>query len=134
MKALAHRTWRFALVGAAGFVVDAGVLALMMPLAGPWWGRILSFAAAVLATWLLNRNFTFRDRQSGLSPWREFARYAAAMLGGGAVNYLVYGAIIANLGADDLRPYAAVALGSISGMAVNLLLARFAVFRHAVDS
>lgn len=133
MRAVAHRSLRFAVVGVAGFFVDAGMLALTIGFAGPWWGRGLSFIAAVFATWTLNRGYTFADRQSGLSRWHELGRYALAMLGGGAVNYALYGLIISGMGHTGLWPYAAVAIGSLCGMMINLTLARYAVYRHAAD-
>ncbi len=51
----------FAVVGAVGFLVDAGVLtALVNGLgANPYAARAVSFPAAVTATWWLNRRWTF---------------------------------------------------------------------------
>ena len=44
--------------------IDAGLLSALTHLAGwsPWAARVPSFAAAVLATWLLNRRLTFAGR------------------------------------------------------------------------
>lgn len=133
MKAAAARALRFGLVGVAGFVVDATVLALLIGILGPYWGRALSFLCAVVATWALNRRFTFPDRSSGYGLVPEFARYFAAMLGGGALNYAVYALLLQATGHDGAWPYVAVAAGSLCGMALNLALARFAVFRHAAN-
>ena len=133
MKPAAARALRFGLVGVVGFVVDATVLALLIGMIGPYWGRAVSFLCAVVATWVLNRRFTFRDRRSGYGLLPEFARYFAVMLGGGALNSVVYALLLQVTGHDGAWPYVAVAAGSLSGMALNLFLARFAVFRHAVD-
>jgi putative flippase GtrA len=123
------RTVRFGLVGTIGFLVDAGWLALLLGVAGPYWGRLGSFAIAVVVTWACNRSFTFADRRSGLSRGREFRRYFGAMLAGGAVNYGVYALVVLLLGGGGLVPFLALAAGSLAGMAVNLTLANFVVFR-----
>lgn len=51
---------RFATVGAVGFVVDGGILTLMMSRGhAPFESRLVSFTFAVTATWALNRTWTF---------------------------------------------------------------------------
>lgn len=133
MKDELRRAYRFALAGSLGFAVDAGVLLLVIAALGPYWGRALSFLAAVVATWLLNRRYAFADRTSGRHPLIEFVSYLAAMLAGGVVNYGVYAAIVALAGSAGVVPYLGVAAGSLVGMAVNLALARLVVFRHGRD-
>ncbi len=64
-----------------------------------------------------------------MSPWREWWRYLAAMMGGGLVNYAAYGAAIAFGPRVALLPMAAVAVGSLAGMAVNFAGAKFFVFK-----
>lgn len=123
------RVLGFGVAGTVGFAVDSAVLALLLGPLGPYWGRAVSFVAAVLTTWGLNRRITFRDRPSRYSPAAELGRYFAAMCVGGAVNYAVYAAILAALGSGGLAPFAALAAGSLAGMAVNLLLAHHTVFR-----
>ena len=105
----------------------------MIGMLGPYWGRALSFSAAVLVTWLINRRYAFSDRASGQSLSGEFASYLSAMLVGGAVNYAVYAAGIGMFGSGGAIPYLAVAAGSLAGMAVNLALARLFIFRHERD-
>ncbi len=119
---------RFAVAGTVGFVVDAGVL--YAALAGGldyYSGRVASFFAAVVTTWLINRNWTFEvgRRQSKLA---EFARYFSAMALGGAVNYAVYALIVATAPRTAWLPLAAVAAGSIAGLGVNFATARQWVF------
>lgn len=145
MKARLNRQFiRFALVGVAGFVVDASVLYLALRVgAGYYVGRILSFLSAVFATWQLNRRFTFGVQQSGAdsqrSPagsnrgfgklLREGGKYLLAMCGGGAVNYAAYCVCVAVLPRFTLLPLVAVAVGSLAGLLVNYLLARRWVYR-----
>lgn len=125
-----RRVYRFALAGAAGFVVDASVLFFTLGWLGPYFGRALSFLVAVAATWMINRRYAFADRASGTGLIAEFLTYFMAMLAGGAVNVGVYAAIIGAFGASGFMPFAGVAAGSLAGMAVNLGLARWMVFRH----
>lgn len=120
----------FGIVGTLGFLVDAGVLYLLKGSLGLYWARVPSFFCAATATWLLNRQFTFRSRVSGVSVFQEYARYFGLMLGGGAVNYLVYAIAVSLLPAVAYRPLASVALGSIAGMFINYFFARYFVFRR----
>lgn len=128
MKRAGERILSFGLAGIAGFAVDAGVLALAIGWAGPWWGRAASFTCAVLTTWALNRRTTFHDRPSRYSLAGELGRYFAAMCMGGATNYAVYAAALGVAGQGGLAPFAALAAGSLAGMAINLTLAHYAVF------
>lgn len=129
MNRAGGRILTFGLVGVAGFAVDAGLLALTIAWAGPYWGRAISFVAAILATWVLNRRITFRDRPSRHSLPGELGRYFAAMCIGGGVNYGVYVVLLSVIGSSGLAPFTALAVGSLSGMAVNLMLAHHIVFR-----
>lgn len=127
---LSKEFFRFALAGAAGFIVDAGVLHLSQPALGYYGGRALSFACAVFTTWLINRSLTFRDKHSGLSLLQEFLRYVSLMLAGGAVNYGCY--VVLTLVSATVREYPVlgVAAGSIAGMLGNYLSVKFLLFRH----
>ena len=104
------------------------VLYVLAPLLGWYAARVLSFLSAATVTWLVNRNFTFADAASHASLLREYLSYLMTMLGGAAVNYAVYvltlhwleGVWVAALG---------VALGSLAGLTVNFLSARYLVFK-----
>lgn len=125
---------RFAVVGVAGLAVDVAVLyACLSAGFGYYGGRLCSFLAAVWTTWRLNRRFTFADAAhdgaDGAAP-AQWWRYLLAMLGGGAVNYLAYGAVLALAPAHPMLPALAVAIGSLAGMAVNFSSAKFLVFHR----
>lgn len=120
----------FGFVGAIGFLVDVAVLYSLAGLIGLFYGRAVSFLAAVLATWLLNRRWTFRHRSSGLASSREFAVYLALMLVGGAVNYSVYVWLVVFYQLALQHPVIGVAVGSLAGMLINFLASRFILFRH----
>lgn len=125
--------FRFGLVGVAGLIVDSGVLTILLPFVGPYYGRLVSFVCAVGTTWALNRRFTFADRPSGLSLIHEFARYFVAMLGGGAVNYATYAGLIAVSPLVARWPVLGVVAGSLTGMMVNFTLARLFIFARPAD-
>jgi len=120
----------FAVAGVIGLIVDVAVLYALRGALGPFYGRAVSFFAAVAATWLVNRSLAFRGRSSGLSRQREFTAYFLLMLAGGAVNYGVYSALV--LGSALVREhlFLGVAAGSLGGMAVNFLTSRYLLFRR----
>jgi putative flippase GtrA len=121
---------RFGTVGTIGFLVDVVVLYSVAGLIGLFYGRAVSFLAAVLATWLLNRGWTFRHRSSGLRYGREFAVYLGFMLVGGAVNYTAYVWLVVSYQLALQYPVIGVAVGSLAGMLINFLASRFILFRH----
>jgi putative flippase GtrA len=118
----------FAVVGAIGFVVDVAVLYLAAPLLGWYGARVLSFLAAATATWVLNRRYTFSERNAGNSVLREYLGYMVTMLGGAVVNYGAYVLVLHGF-SGPWAPAAGVALGSCAGLVVNFLSARYLVFR-----
>lgn len=122
----------FAFAGVAGLVVDVAVLYLALALGlGFYAGRVVSFLSAVFATWQINRRYTFAVADNAtLSLWREWWLYLAAMMGGGLVNYAAYSAAIAFGPRLALWPMAAVAAGSVAGMAVNFASSKFFVFKR----
>jgi putative flippase GtrA len=124
---------RFAGAGVAGLAVDVAVLYLALALGlGFYAGRVASFLCAVFATWRINRRYTFGAAvdPAAVSLWREWWLYLAAMLGGGVVNYGAYSGAIAFGPRAPLWPMAAVAIGSLAGMAVNFASAKLLVFKR----
>ena len=121
---------RFAVVGTIGFVVDAGVLLYVLSQEfGFYSARAVSFLCAVTCTWLLNRVFTFRDRNAGrLGQW---AHYASVNLVGPQINYGIYAMLVWQLAFVQTWPVLGVAAGSIAGMFVNFTLSRRYVFEHS---
>jgi putative flippase GtrA len=120
----------FAIAGAAGFVVDAGILyaALACGL-GPFWGRAISYLCAIFTTWVINRTITFRPPE-GRGLLAEFAHYLAATSVGAVANYGVYSAAILVLPHAVWAPLFAVAAGVGVGMVFNFVTTKFWVFRH----
>lgn len=124
-----RRPLRFALGGMLGFAVDSAALHLLMAGAGlgPYAARVPSFLLAATCTWLVGRYWTFADLR-GQRRGREWRRWIAAMAVGGALNYAVYAAAVAGSATVRGWPVLGVAAGSLAGMVVNYLTARFWVF------
>jgi putative flippase GtrA len=131
MKSHLRRLAIFSLVGVVGFIVDAGVLQLLV--VGLAWdrysGRLISFLFAATATWLLNRRYTFRGpRKHSLGV--EWARYILAMSGGFACNFTAYSALVYFFDLDRQWLILAVAAGSVAGLGVNYTASHYWVYRH----
>lgn len=121
----------FCLGGVVGFIVDAGVLQLLV--VGLAWdrysGRLISFLCAATATWIFNRHYTFRGPRRH-SLFGEWARYVFAMSGGFACNYTAYWVLVYFFNFDGPWLILAVGAGSVAGLGVNYLASRHWVFRH----
>jgi len=122
----------FVAVGTIGFGVDAGVLTALVRYGGvnPYAARIASFGVAVIATWALNRKFTF---DSGPGSFREraseYGRYFSVQVAGASANLAVYS--ICLLMWPQLIAWLVVplAVGSAVGLIINFLGAKLWVFR-----
>jgi putative flippase GtrA len=111
---------RFALVGAAGFVVDvAAVYAIIAVLElAPIAARVPAFFVAASFTWYLNRRFTFADRACN-RPISQWLRFLVVNAGGGLVNLVTSTLVLLLLGPGLAVPLIAVATGSLSGLLFN---------------
>ena len=120
---------RFGAVGAVGFIVDGGLLWLFLSFdLSPYMARALSFPVAVVATWALNRNWTFADKNHG-SRNGQFRRYFGVQVVGNLTNYAIYSAVISLFGTDSATVFLAFVMGSFTGSCLNFLGARFIAFR-----
>ena len=125
-----RRFLTFAAVGVVGFVVDASVLYFAIWVGvGPRMGRVFSYLAAVTTTWALNRAYTFTT-PSGRGLWSEWAHFSLSQLGGATANLGVYFVLIHSSAFVAAYPVVGVAIGSLSGLAINYLVARVFVFGH----
>ena len=123
---------RFGMVGVAGFTVDYAVLHCLVAFAGfdAYAARFISFPVAVLATWLLNRSFTFRQ-PSVHSTMREGLYYVGVQGAGGVANIAIYSAALALF--PPLKHYLPIALafGSAAGLCVTFAGSKYFVFKPA---
>ena len=125
---------RFCVVGTIGFVIDAGILQMLVvgAHANPYAARVVSFLAAASATWLVNRRYTFAvSHKPTRSEWR---RYVSLMLLGAVVNYGVFSICIAFWSLATSQPWLGVAVGSIAGMGLNFATSRLMYRNKAADS
>lgn len=120
----------FGLAGGIGFLVDAGVLYLLKGALWLYAARVVSFLAAAFTTWLVNRNLAFQARKSGVPLHKEFSAYLALMTSGGFVNYALYVWLVTSSNLAAQHPVIGVAVGSLGGMLVNFLTARFLLYKR----
>ncbi|MGV0909603.1 GtrA family protein [Martelella sp. FOR1707] len=120
--------FRFAIVGGIAFGVDWLVVTLLLGLGCPFpVARAGSYLSAASSAWLLNRIWTFTNRNQNLAL--QWLKYLFANLIGGAVNYtvsvglsLIFPSFIGHL------PVFALLAGTLSGLAFNFLLSKKYVF------
>lgn len=119
---------RFCLVGIVGFVLDAGLTLLLSQAAGlpPLPARIIAFVMAASATWLLNRNYTFRS-SVGAGTW---VPYVLATSVGALINVGVYWSWLQATGESPLAILGGVAAGSLVALGFNFLVSR-AIFARS---
>ena len=113
----AARFLRFAMVGGVGFLVDAGLLALLHYGGGldPFSARGLSTSCAVVATWRLNRSLTFDAPPENQAA--EGLRYALVAALAAGFNYVLYAAAL--LAWPGLPPVLAVIAATLAAMAFS---------------
>ncbi len=121
---------RFFVVGAIGFVIDAAILHL---LAGPghvnpFAGQAIAFPIAVIATWLLNRIWTFRGAETS-GKVRQAAVYFGVQCAGFAANYIVYSAALIAFPVLERWLILPLAMGAALGLCVTFLGAKHLAFR-----
>ncbi|WP_431307172.1 GtrA family protein [Acidithiobacillus acidisediminis] len=121
---------RFGISGVAGFLVDAGLVALCTQVLsiGPILAQVIAFSVAVTVTWLINRHWTFAEHAS--DRWLyELARYVTANSVGAAANNAVYVSLVLTITAFSKDPVLAVAAGSLAGMSLNFASSKLIVFK-----
>ena len=128
-----HRQFvTFCAIGVIGFVVDNGVLSLMVRVVGasPLWGRVVSILIAMTGSWLLNRTLTFRRRRS--QPlWVEYLRFCTANAVGNTMNFLVFLALVREVALFGRIPELATVVGTAVGLAFNFTLSKYFVFQRS---
>jgi putative flippase GtrA len=111
-------------------LADAGLLAVLVHGvgSGPIVARAVSFPAAVLLTFLLNRFWAFADaeRRSALGA---FFAYLLTQAAGIFCNLLVYTAGLAVLPWPLAEPVICLAIASAAALVVNYAGLRLLVFR-----
>ena len=133
IKKLSYQITTFAIIGAAGFVVDGGVLTYLSVGIGVnvYVSRLISFTLASFATWLLNRKYTFRQSSDvpGFSRGREYSRYVIIQICGALINLGVFTWLVAANPALRIIPIIPLALGAGIALAFNFVGTRMWVFQ-----
>lgn len=125
----AARFLRFGCVGAVGFLVDAGILSSLMYLGWePWAARALSFPVAVLATWLLNKAWTFSSQRprEGVGRWLYFGIQVVGAL----INLGIFTMLISVIPGMRNTPWVSLAMAAVAALAFNYTATRLLVFHH----
>lgn len=124
-----HQLVQFGISGVAGFLVDAGIVALCTQAVGmrPIPSQAVAFSVAVTVTWLINRHWAFAEDAS--DKWvQELVRYVVANSFGAAVNNGVFAILVLTAMLFRRNPILAVAIGSLASMAFNFLSYKSLVF------
>lgn len=93
MRTLITQFTRFGVVGLVGLVIDFGVFNLLRTTVlspeqlheGPVLAKLISTTLAIIANWIGNRFWTFREHR-GRQLWREFVEFVVVSLGGMAIG------------------------------------------------
>ena len=120
---------RFVLVGAIGFLVDAGILtALVNGLgAGHYAARAVSFTAAVTATWTMNRRWVFETIATRKRS-REYTSYLIVQAIGAVINLSVFVTTIELVPELAEAPVVPLAIGAAVALLFNFSASRRFVF------
>ena len=120
---------RFGAVGAIGFVVDTGVLAVLVYVLdlNPYGAKVASFFVAATVTYICNSLYTFRLAPPSVQEWLRFLVLGAGP--SGLATYAVYAALVATKIHPLSEPVIAVAIAALVGWALNFLLSRRFVFQ-----
>jgi putative flippase GtrA len=115
-------------VGLIGFLVDLGVLHLMLRVGlEPAWARVISLLCAMHVTFATNGLHVFRqlDARRCVAQW---ARYMACNGVGNVCNFWIFVTLVSSRWPVIATPAFAVAAGSASAWAINFAATRFLVF------
>lgn len=119
---------KFAVAGTLGFSIDGGLLTFLM---GMDWhiltSRACSFSAAVTATWITNRFWTF-ESGSQRPMHREYAYYFTIQVAGATINLSVFLIMIYLIPSLESMPLIPLASASAVAMVFNYLILKKWVF------
>ena len=120
----------FAVVGAGGFIVHAGMVMILTAFTafGALFSWFPAFIIAVAFTWVMNRILTFKGLGRGQSKRQQAASYLTVQGLGAALNFGVYAGLIKLALPLISHPLFALAAGSGLAMIFNYLALRFFVF------
>lgn len=117
---------RFSVVGIVGFLVDAGILTILMKMEySSIVARSVSFPSAVTVTWLLNKAWSFSD--SGPPRPNGYVAYIVIQMIGAGINFSIFVFILWVWPFWSAWPIAPLAVAAAASLIFNFTMSR----RHA---
>ena len=131
--AVLPRLPRYLLVGHVGFQIDAIATLVLSGQGGidPRLSRIPAFLVASIATYTLNRYWTFGVSREEGKFLRGWAAYMVATAVGAMCNYMAYASVITWYGEGSWHVVTALVAGSFAGLAVSYMASAKFVFASA---
>ena len=131
-KSIFRRLPGFVLVGAIGFLIDAGILTALMTSAdfGHYSARAISFTIAVTATWYINRRWVFA-RGAVEMTGREYTSYLLVQVVGAVINLSVFVAVIEFVPELARIPVIPLAVGATVALLFNFTASSRLVFSES---
>ncbi len=125
----------FVVVGAIGFLIDAGILTLLMTgfELDHYSARAISFTVAVTFTWYMNRRWVFEKSTASMSG-REYSSYIVVQVIGALINLSIFVAVIEIVPSLTNIPVIPLAVGAIAGLLFNFSASSRFVFSEPPDS
>ncbi|WP_041456933.1 GtrA family protein [Pantoea vagans] len=130
MRKLIFEVIKFGIVGVLGFLVDAFLVLQLNTYIGAYGARLISFSCAVMTTWILNRNITFKHSTKSHNVALEFLKYVMSMCIGGSANLICYSLLISSKSHTNENILFATAIGSIVGLFFNFSLSKIFIFKE----
>jgi putative flippase GtrA len=127
---------RFACVGAAVSIIDAGVLYLGLAFGlHAYLARLISLPCSMVFGYFLNRYFTFHHFETGRALWHSLLRHFAVHSLGGVINIGVYALVLeigqgmgGQIAASATLPIIGVWIGGVVGLCFNYFFSQKLVF------
>tara|TARA_R110002072_G_scaffold205468_1_gene363411 strand:+ start:3279 stop:3668 length:390 start_codon:yes stop_codon:yes gene_type:complete len=120
---------RFLVIGGIGFVVDGGLLYLLVKLGyAPELCRLITFPVAVTVTWQLNRVWTFQKPSGPSKASKTYPGYLLVQTIGALLNFAVFLVILQFVTSTAEGAFAAFSIGSAVGLLFNFFALRRLVF------
>lgn len=126
---LSKRLLFFALSGSLGFLVDLGILSFLISLGGgELISRIPAIIMATIATFFMNRYFTFQDRPPKKSMIASYLHYLWISAIGIGINAVVYSIAISIF---HINYSIALILATLSSMSFNFINYSWFIFKKS---
>ncbi len=120
----------FSIIGAIGTCVDLSCVYLAYDVADiPFRGaRVIGFVVALTTNFLLNRKYTFGDRQNG-GVTRQYLLFFVVCTLGFLVNWFISVALFERTASFHEHYLVAAFLGTMGGLTINFTGSKYIAFR-----